>query len=33
MAHVVSVDLAPPDEAHSKQEDAQTAKERMMVQE
>ena len=33
MAHVVSADLAPLDKAPSKQEDAQTAKERMMVRE
>ena len=33
VAHVVSADLAPLDEAPSKQEDAQTAKERMMVRE
>ena len=33
VAHVVSADLAPLDEAPSKQEDAQTVKERMMVRE
>ena len=33
VAHVISADLVPLDEAPSKQEDAQTAKERMTVRE